>query len=161
MVKENHYKMWCQSSYIHEKKQTPPLSHWDFLLSDTWHQKYTFSHYNTIKKKDMTQTQANASVFKKRQTWWVPASMESRHFGWIDSSVYGFCFCAASLPHHNLTSWPLRRTVYHWKPNCAGSDSAETSHTCQPIPFEPTQKLEFVVPLCNAMTGCTWMTDQC
>lgn len=33
--------------------------------------------------------------------------MESRHIGWIDSSVYGFCFCATSVPHHNLTSWPL------------------------------------------------------
>lgn len=87
--------------------------------------------------------------------------MESRHVGWIDSSVYGFCFCAASLPRHNLTSWPLCQSVYHREPNCAGSDSTETSHTWQPIPTETTQKLEFVVPLCNAVTGYPWLTDWC
>lgn len=42
-----------------------------------------------------------------------------------------------------------------------GGDSTETSHTLQPIPFEPVQKLEFVVALCNAVTGYTWMTDRC
>lgn len=131
----------------HEKKQTPTLSHWDSLPCNTWHLKYTFNN----KKKGKTQTQGKASVCKKRQTWRVSAPMESRHVGWIDSCVYSFCSCATSVPRHNLTSWPLCWSIYH----------QEASHTRQAIPTEPMQEPEFVVPLCNAVTGLTWKTDWC
>lgn len=160
MVKENHYKKWCQNSCVWEKtdNSSVPLgfSPLQYMTLKIYMQPLQYH------EKDMTQTYAKVAVCtKKRQTQWVSASMESRHVGWIDSSVYGFCFCTASLPHHNLTSWPLWRTVYHREPNCAGSDSTETSRTWQPIPYECMQKVEFVVPLCNAMTAFTWKTDWC
>lgn len=53
--------------------------------------------------------------------------MESRHVGWIDSSVYGFCFCATSVPHHNLTT--LLECVYHQQPNCAVTPQRRPTHS--------------------------------
>lgn len=105
----------------------------------------------TIKRKAKHKPKGKASVCKKRQTWRVSAPMESRHVGWIDSCVYSFCSCATSVPRHNLTSWPLCWSIYH----------QEASHTRQAIPTEPMQEPEFVVPLCNAVTGLTWKTDWC
>lgn len=54
-------------AHAHEKKQTPSLPHWDCTPCDTWHKKYTFSHYNTIKETGHKPKPKRLSVKKKKK----------------------------------------------------------------------------------------------
>lgn len=64
--------------------------------------------------------------------------------------VRSFCLCAASPPHHNLPS----RYTDASKPKSQAAQGAtpqrRPTHGGRSPP-EPVQKLEFVVPLCNAV----------
>lgn len=147
-----------------EKKQASAQSHWDSLPQQYVAQKYTFSHYNDRKARRDTNPGQSSCQLKNittQQTWWVSSATENRHGGWIDSCVHSFCLCAASPPRHDLPSWTLCQPERRAAP---GVTLQIRPTRCSRSPPEAVQRLELVVPLCNAVTRSTsgtWLQVKC
>lgn len=142
---------------MHEKHQASAQPHWDSLLCNTWHYKYTLNHHNTRKNKTWHKHRLNQlSVEKGGRLGERPPRWRADTPRWMGSCVRGSCLCAASPPRPQPAAQAGTSTAEG--PSFSPVWAQGTYHALQAIPTEPVQELESVTLLCNTMT---WVGAKC
>lgn len=107
----------------------------------------------TEKKKSLAENGARAVVCKEMQDVGSVCRDREQTQRLNGRSVSSFCFCDASLTHHRRPAQPPEGLCTVWRQPaqiCPGRDIF-----CSPacVYLWANAAVEFVIPLCNAMTG--------